>query len=137
MPEKFFGLSVYALIQDRRGRCLILRRSADARNNPGKWDLPGGKTDSGETFDQALRREITEETGLAVSLEHIVGAAENQRPKMTVACLILTARTESAEVRLSHEHDHFEWVSVEELSQHDWCPHLGEIIAAYSRREAK
>lgn len=44
---------------------LFLRRGHD-RHFPGHWELPGGNVDSGEDFDDALKRELNEETGLTV-----------------------------------------------------------------------
>ena len=48
-----FALSVKILVRDDEGRCLLLRRSPSSKNNGGKWDLPGGKVDAGETFEEA------------------------------------------------------------------------------------
>ena len=77
LMDKPFALSVKALIYDREGRILLLRRSQSSHANVGKWDLPGGKVDPGEQFDQAVIREVMEETGLKVSLQHVTGTAES------------------------------------------------------------
>ena len=45
---KSFGLSVKAIVRDPENRCLVLRRSRQARVDPGLWDLPGGKCGAGE-----------------------------------------------------------------------------------------
>jgi 8-oxo-dGTP pyrophosphatase MutT (NUDIX family) len=54
---------VGALIRDDRGRVFVQRRSATRRVLPGIWDIVGGHIESGENFEQALAREIREETG--------------------------------------------------------------------------
>jgi 8-oxo-dGTP pyrophosphatase MutT (NUDIX family) len=54
---------VGALIRDARGRVFVQRRSATRRVLPGIWDIVGGHIESGENFEQALAREIREETG--------------------------------------------------------------------------
>jgi A/G-specific adenine glycosylase len=51
----------------RRGRLLIAKRPLDAMLG-GLWEFPGGKVEEGETFEQALRREIREETALEVTV---------------------------------------------------------------------
>jgi 8-oxo-dGTP diphosphatase len=64
-----------AVIQDRVGRVLLSRRH-DHLHQGGLWEFPGGKLESGESLEAALRREIREELGLEL-LGH--------RPLITVA----------------------------------------------------
>jgi RimJ/RimL family protein N-acetyltransferase len=54
---------VGALIRDGHGRVFVHRRSPDRRLLPGIWDIVGGHVEPGETPEQALAREIVEETG--------------------------------------------------------------------------
>lgn len=54
---------VSAVIMDERGRAFVQRRAPHRRLFPGCWDLVGGHVEPGETLMDALRREITEETG--------------------------------------------------------------------------
>ena len=54
--------TVGALIEDPQGRILLIRTSKWR----GRLGLPGGKIERGETQEQALRRELHEETGLEV-----------------------------------------------------------------------
>jgi len=48
-------------------KILLVRKSADDPNRPGKWDLPGGRLKTGEHLDSHLAREVMEETGLRVT----------------------------------------------------------------------
>jgi 8-oxo-dGTP pyrophosphatase MutT (NUDIX family) len=50
----------------RDGKILLVRKSAEDPNQPGKWDLPGGRIKAGEGVDSHLTREVLEETGLRV-----------------------------------------------------------------------
>ncbi|HEY8179474.1 MAG TPA: DUF120 domain-containing protein [Candidatus Limnocylindria bacterium] len=52
-----------AVIQDGHGRIFMQRRSADRGLFPGAWDIVGGHLEPGEGILEALRREVTEETG--------------------------------------------------------------------------
>ena len=54
---------VGAIIKDERNRVYAHRRSASRRLLPGTWDIVGGHVEAGETREQALAREIEEETG--------------------------------------------------------------------------
>jgi 8-oxo-dGTP pyrophosphatase MutT (NUDIX family) len=47
------------LVFDPRGRLLLQRRT-----DTGEWAIPGGMMEPGETFEQTVRREVEEETGL-------------------------------------------------------------------------
>ena len=57
---------VGALIRDEHGRVYVHRRSADRRLLPGIWDIVGGHLEAGETPEEALAREVEEETGWTV-----------------------------------------------------------------------
>jgi mutator protein MutT len=57
---------VGALIRDERGRVYVHRRTAERRLLPGIWDVVGGHLEEGETPEQALAREVEEETGWRV-----------------------------------------------------------------------
>jgi 8-oxo-dGTP diphosphatase len=59
----WFGVGVAALIQDERGRILLVRRTY-SREEP--WALPGGWLEGREAIPNALVRELQEETGLRV-----------------------------------------------------------------------
>jgi 8-oxo-dGTP diphosphatase len=48
---------------------LVIRRADDSDAYPGRWALPGGHVDPGETSVQAARRELAEETGIAAPAE--------------------------------------------------------------------
>jgi 8-oxo-dGTP pyrophosphatase MutT (NUDIX family) len=64
-----------ALLPDDHGRpCFVLtRRSRTLNAHAGQWALPGGRVDSGETIEQAVRRELHEEVGLALGPEAVLG----------------------------------------------------------------
>lgn len=130
--EKPYALSAKVLVLDERGRVLLLKRSMASKNNRGKWDLPGGKVDAGEAFDEALLREVSEETGLAISLGNVVGAAESDLPDRRVAYIILEGRPVSGQVRLSEEHDEYVWLQRRELGSADLCPQFRELATSYA-----
>jgi len=135
--HKPYFLSVKALVRDTQGRCLIIRRSAASRHNAGCWDLPGGKLDAGETLDAALVREVAEETGLKVGIARIAGAAESVMAERTIAYLIFEAEVDSSEVRLSSEHDRYEWVLPPGLGAYEFCGQFASFISEFVRRHAE
>lgn len=69
---------VGAIIRDGAGRLLLIKRGHDPE--AGKWSLPGGRIEPGETDAQALVREMREETGLTVAPGPLLGAVERPGP---------------------------------------------------------
>jgi 8-oxo-dGTP diphosphatase len=69
---------VGALVYDAEGRLLLVRRA----NPPaqGLWSIPGGRVETGEDAEHAVVREVAEETGLDVAVEHLVGSVVRDAP---------------------------------------------------------
>jgi 8-oxo-dGTP diphosphatase len=65
---------VGAVIKDPAGRLLLIKRGHEP--SAGLWSLPGGRIEPGETHQQALAREILEETSLKVECVRLLGTAE-------------------------------------------------------------
>ena len=66
-------LIIVGVILDKEGRILLTQRHdpkfPDAHL---KWDLPGGRHESGETLEETLIREVLEETGYKVKIERMI-----------------------------------------------------------------
>lgn len=67
-------LAVAAVVWNERREVLLIRRTKEPRK--GQWSLPGGKVEFGEHLEDAVRREIREETGLEIALLGLAGIAE-------------------------------------------------------------
>jgi 8-oxo-dGTP diphosphatase len=57
-------LAAGAVITDAQGRVLLVMRGRDPQK--GRWSLPGGSAEPGETLSETVMREVQEETGLHV-----------------------------------------------------------------------
>ncbi len=73
---------VGAVIKDRDGRLLLIKRGHEP--GAGLWSLPGGRIEPGETHQQAVTREVLEETGLRVECRRLLGTAELPGPEGAV-----------------------------------------------------
>jgi 8-oxo-dGTP diphosphatase len=63
---------VGAVLKDDAGRLLLIKRG----HEPGKglWSIPGGRIEPGETDEEAVVREVHEETGLVVTAGSFIGS---------------------------------------------------------------
>ena len=103
-----------AVIKDDK-HLFLVRRAASDSYQPGLWEFPGGKIDAGETLEVGLEREVSEETGLIVTVDSKIAAVSHeivQRGKYEgrlYVALFLAAQRIGGEVRLSEEHDASGW----------------------------
>jgi 8-oxo-dGTP diphosphatase len=128
MINHVYGLAVRVLLTDQDGKILILKRSTDSKTNPGKWELPGGKVDQGEPFDHALIREVYEETNLRISLEHVVGASEQNLHIIQAVHIIMSGKIVEGELNLSSEHEGYAWVLIETLPDYELADWLQDYV---------
>ena len=68
MSPDEYHLTVLGVVCRKDGRCLITQRKMDKPWAPGSWEIPGGGVNAGETSEEAILREVKEETGLDVSM---------------------------------------------------------------------
>lgn len=107
--------TVGALIHDGQGKVLMIRTHKWSN----LWGIPGGKIESGESFEAALIREIREETALHISDIRFVVVQESIfspsfiRPEHFILINYL-AKSDSHDVTLNDEAEEFRWVTMEE-----------------------
>jgi 8-oxo-dGTP diphosphatase len=133
MIEYVFGLAVRVLLTDENDKILIIKRSTGSKTNPGKWELPGGKVDQGESFDQALIREVYEETNLKTSLDHVVGVCEQNLPLIRAIHIVMSGKIVEGELNLSEEHEGYAWVFFKDLQDYELADWLQDFVMNQNR----
>lgn len=123
-----------AILLNARGEVLLLRRSGTDPRRPGEWDFPGGAVEAGEEINDGMAREILEETSIKVEparLSLLFAATEAYKTE-SVTRLLFCTRAGEVSVRLSFEHDRFEWVSADTALKRFPHPFYGAGLA-YAR----
>jgi 8-oxo-dGTP diphosphatase len=69
---------VGAVLFDDEGRLLLIRRAHEPGR--GRWSVPGGRVEAGETDHRAVLREVAEETGLIVEVIRLLGNVQLPAP---------------------------------------------------------
>ena len=122
----------------RKGKVLLLRRRADDFM-PGIYELPSGVVEAGETLQQALAREVAEETGLEmVEIEDYIGCFDYSSASGRVTRQFnFLARVDGLTPLALREHDHYVWVGPEDLTKLPVTPETGQVVQAALGRETK
>lgn len=120
----------------RNGKFLLVQRAKNDRWSPGMWEFPGGKIDFGQDINEALKREIREETGLDVTVKEPlffwdeVIRVEKYKDKVLVVLYFACEAPINSRVVLSEEHDSSMWVDFATLKQlrDNMANHTVEVI---------
>lgn len=98
----------------------MILRAARKDDRPEFWDIPKGELEKGESGIEAAKREVKEETGIEnfkfiedfkFTARYFIKREEKTIPKF-VAVFLAEAKNEK--IKLSFEHDIYEWASLDE-----------------------
>ena len=129
-----------AAIFDAGGQKLLLTRRADN----GRWCLPGGQLEPGESAAEGCARETPQETGLAIRLTRLIGvysrphqvAAYPDGHRYQVVALIFAAAVAGGQPRLSAETTAWGWFGPDELDSLDLMEHHRQRLPDIFARQA-
>jgi len=115
------GLAAKAFIVDEKGKLLLVKRSRKNSLKVGAWELPGGRLNPGENPFDGLKREVLEETGLGITIAEPLSIRHfkrDEKQRITMLVFLCSPNSQNLEsVRLSSEHDAFEWISLENAKE--------------------
>ena len=129
-------VGVKGFIKNKAGQYLILRRKHPYQGEDFlRWDIPGGRINSGEPLFKALAREITEETGLTLLGEPRILYAQDilRLTDIHVVRLTFECQVTAGEVKLDiHDedsgHDEYKWTTLSEIKQLPHDKYLDPVL---------
>lgn len=117
----FIGVTVPFVVHDGKGRFLLQKRSQNCRYEQGRWDVGGGAMEFGESWEEAVRREVKEELGVEpekVEFIHAFNALRDNDgiPTHWVA-LVHTVQVDPKKVRIIEKDkiDEIGWFTMDSL----------------------
>lgn len=112
-----------------RGDALLAQQRAYPPEVAGRWELPGGRVEAGETEPEALHRECVEELGVEVVVGERVGADVPLRSNLVLKIYAATLSDPSAEPK-ALEHKGLRWVTRTQVDGVRWLPADLELLPA-------
>ena len=118
-------VEVVAAVIRREGRFLATQRGYGEWK--GWWEFPGGKTEAGESPEQALRREIREELSAEISVDRFLCTVDYDYPAihLTMHCYLCSLLSDTL---VLNEHQAARWLTVADLDSVHWLPADNSII---------
>ncbi|MBN1267418.1 MAG: NUDIX domain-containing protein [Anaerolineales bacterium] len=121
-----------AQIWDPSGKQILLTK----RGDNGRWCLPGGQLDSGESIKETCAREVLEETGLIVDVGHLIAVYTNpdmllsydKEHQYQMVSFHFAVTVTGGEVGLSDETTDVGFFSLEEIKEMDLMEHHQQRI---------
>ncbi|MEI6587502.1 MAG: NUDIX domain-containing protein [Candidatus Moraniibacteriota bacterium] len=129
-----FNLAVKGIV--RKGdEVLVLKRSAVDEHKPSVWETVGGGMETQNSPQEALKREIREETGLEVEVGEPfnVFTFTKDSGEFKIGITFLCDYV-SGEVKLSEEHSEYKWIKPEEFNQLESIASLHDEIEKYAKK---
>lgn len=102
------SVSVAGIVVGDDDRVLVIRR-----DDNGDWEAPGGVLELGESFEDGVRREVLEETGLAISVESLSGVYKNLTHG--IVALVFRCRPAAGDTHPTAEAREVRWMTKEEV----------------------
>ncbi len=116
----------------KEGRMLLVKRSKEP--SMGKWSLPGGRIELGETTYEAAKREILEECSIEIEIDRLLDVAdsvirdEEGRISYHFILIYLLAQYRGGHAKARSDAEDAMWVTTDELAELDIHPQLRAVL---------
>lgn len=123
--KKPFRHVVAALIWDNN-KFMICQRPVN-KTRALQWEFVGGKTEEGETKEEALIRECREELDVTVRVGDVFFEVDHEYPDIFIHLTLFNCTIAEGTVKML-EHNDIKWITPEEIPQYEFCPADKDIL---------
>ncbi|MDM1407037.1 (deoxy)nucleoside triphosphate pyrophosphohydrolase [Myroides sp. DF42-4-2] len=128
-------IEVVAAIIEFEGKLFCAQRNENKKEYLSyKFEFPGGKTEEGETREEALIREIKEELNWEITIDKFFMTVHHTYPDFNLIMHSYLCSTTTLDFQLN-EHASFKWLAISDLNTLDWAaadiPIVDKLIASY------
>lgn len=117
---------------------ILLLQLPEGKKEAGKWGVPAGKFEGGESPEEAAKRELFEETGIAVdpaTQMQYLGALYIRKPEIDYIYHSFRVHLPAMpEVHISHEHQDYRWASAQEMEEMPLMMGAKEALEQYRKQ---
>ena len=93
-----------------------------------KWEFPGGKVETNETFHEALSREIQEELNIQINVLEKIAEEKYKDDEIDIILHYYLCSEKSGTIRLN-EHENITWVEKEDFDKYDFVEGDGNVLS--------
>ena len=117
--------------EDGIRRFMICQRPSH-KSNGQLWEFVGGKTEPGETFQEALIRECREELDITVAVGELFTQVIHEYPDILIRLSLFHCTINQGEPKML-EHNDIRWIHPSQIPEFDFCPADKDILALIQR----
>lgn len=143
MQRTFVAMKAF-IVNEENDTIFLMRKGNKDALNPGKWEVPGGKMEFGETTDETFKREVKEESGLDIEVgDKLIqpwrwSFTKPNGDEVEIIAVGKVCRALNNEVDYSHQtatDDLVEsgWVPIDEVLNYDLIPNLVPSMESFVR----
>ena len=116
---------------DRDDCILLLKRNARRRTSPNKWQTPSGFINEGESAEEAVLREVKEETALDGTIKKSGDVFDviDEWARWIIIPFLILVKSDKVVID-TREHSEFRWVKVEEVSNFECVKGIDQDLKA-------
>lgn len=143
--QDFIGLGCGALILNEKNEILLMKRSSKLpadRTTVGMWSIPGGEVEVGEKVTDAVRREVTEELGIEITIDKVIGHWDQILPKTKIHwhCISFLCKIKKGEPKIiePEKFNKLKWFKLNKIPKNAGIAHVAaplHMLGKMSKKE--